>query len=180
MLSERRKLIEDIGVARAAGARLAPACESAGICLRTYRRWTREDAVAADRRGQAVRLTPAHPLSEAERAELLRVCSEPRFASLPPSQIVPRLADEGVYLASESSFYRVLHAASQQQHRGRADAPRRKPLTSHEATGPNPSVVLGHHVSAERYTGPVLLPVSDSGPVQPQDRRLGSAGHGIR
>ena len=92
MLSERRKLIEDIGVARAVGARLAPACESAGICLRTYRRWTREDAVAADRRGQAVRLTPAHPLSEAERAELLRVCSEPRFASLPPSQIVPRRA----------------------------------------------------------------------------------------
>ena len=40
-----------------------------------------------------------------------------------PSQIVPQLADEGVYLASESSFYRVLHAASQQQHRECADAP---------------------------------------------------------
>jgi transposase InsO family protein len=76
-------------------------------------------------------------LSEAECAEVLRVCSEPRFASLPPSQIVPRLADEGVYLASESSFYRVLHAAGQQQHRGRAEAPTRKAPTSHEATGPN-------------------------------------------
>jgi putative transposase len=47
---------------------------------------------------------PAHQLSEAECAEVLRVCSEPRFASLPPSQIVPWLADEGVYLASEPSF----------------------------------------------------------------------------
>lgn len=93
--------------------------------------------MAADRRPLAVRSAPAHRLSEAERTEILSVCSASRFASLPPSQIVPRLADEGIYLASESSFYRVLHAAGQQQHRGRADAPRRREPTSHEVTGPN-------------------------------------------
>jgi putative transposase len=130
-------MIDDIGKARRDGAHLVAACEVVGIALRTYRRWTEGDEVRADGRPTAVHPSPAHRLSEAECAEVLRVCSEPRFASLPPSQIVPRLADKGVYLASESSFYRILHAAGQQQHRGRADAPTRKAPTSHEATGPN-------------------------------------------
>ncbi|MHB1514970.1 MAG: IS3 family transposase [Acidiferrobacteraceae bacterium] len=60
------------------------------------------------------------------------------YASLPPSQIVPRLADQGVYLASESTFYRVLAEAQQNHRRGRAQTPRRVPMpTSHTATGPN-------------------------------------------
>jgi transposase InsO family protein len=74
-------------------------------------------------------------LSQAERAELLRVANEPRFAAVPPARIVPMLADEGVYLASESSFSRVLRAQGQSAHRGRAKAPRavRAP-TTHIAT----------------------------------------------
>ena len=51
---------------------------------------------------------------------MLDVCHEARFADLPPAQIVPHLADEGTYLAPESSFYRILRAAQEQQHRGRA------------------------------------------------------------
>jgi transposase InsO family protein len=47
------------------------------------------------------------------------------------------LADEGVYLASESSFQRVLRAHGQNRHRGRAKAPRRsRPPTTHVATAP--------------------------------------------
>lgn len=130
-------MVEDIAQAREQGARLERACGVVGICLRTYRRWTRDGEVKADGRAQAVRPLPANRLSDEERAEVLQVCSEPRFASLPPSQIVPRLADEGRYLASESSFYRVLHDAGQQHHRGRAAAPNRKVPTSHEASGPN-------------------------------------------
>lgn len=130
-------MVEDIAKAREQGARLESACEVVGICLRTYRRWTEGGEVKADGRPQAVRPLPANRLSDEERAQVLQVCNEPRFASLPPSQIVPRLADEGRYLASESSFYRVLHAAGQQHHRGRAAAPSRKAPTSHEATGPN-------------------------------------------
>uniref|UniRef100_UPI001CBCFA3D IS3 family transposase n=1 Tax=Tateyamaria pelophila TaxID=328415 RepID=UPI001CBCFA3D len=54
-----------------------------------------------------------------------------------PSQIVPRLADQGQYLASESSFYRILRAQGQQHHRGRARrGVRRKPPTSFKAAGP--------------------------------------------
>lgn len=130
-------MIDDIEVAKAQGARLEPACRVVGISLRTYRRWTQGGEVRSDGRPEAQHPAPAQRLSEAERAEVIRVCNEPRFASLPPSQIVPRLADEGVYLASESSFYRVLHDAQQQQHRGRAEAPSRKVPASHEARGPN-------------------------------------------
>ena len=53
------------------------------------------------------------------------------------SHLVPMLADEGKYLAAGSSFYQVLHAAGQQQHRGRTAAPTRKRPPIHEATGPN-------------------------------------------
>lgn len=68
----------------------------------------------------------------------MRTCNEPTFASLPPSQIVPRLADRGVYIASESTFYRVLREADQLHHRGRSK--RRqivKAPTTHVASQPN-------------------------------------------
>ncbi|WP_458730261.1 helix-turn-helix domain-containing protein, partial [Alteromonas alvinellae] len=55
-----------------------------------------------------------------EQQAILDICNEERFASLPPSQIVPMLADEGVYLGSESSFYRILKANNQLSHRGKA------------------------------------------------------------
>ena len=45
------------------------------------------------------------------------------LADLPPSQIVPKLADEGVYLASESTMYRILGENKQLRHRGRAKEP---------------------------------------------------------
>jgi len=80
---------------------------------------------------------PAHALSAEEREQILRIANEPRFAALPPARIVPMLADEGVYIASESSFSRVLRANGQTRHRGRAKAPRRvRPPTTHVATGP--------------------------------------------
>ncbi len=54
-----------------------------------------------------------HALTQEERQEILRVANEPRFADMPPSRIVPMLADEGRYIASESSFARVLRAHGQ-------------------------------------------------------------------
>jgi transposase InsO family protein len=137
-LEDRQALCRDIEVAHTAGARLAPACETAGIDLRTLQRWkAQEGLTAGDGRPQAVRPTPSHALSEAERAALLAVANEPRFASVPPARIVPMLADEGVYLGSESSMARVLKAAGQNTHRGRAKAPKatRAP-TTHIATAP--------------------------------------------
>ena len=137
-LDDRQALSQDIDVAHAAGARLRPACEIVGIDLRTLQRWkAHEGLVAGDGRPQAVRPVPRHALSEAERAQLLCVANEPRFADVPPARIVPMLADEGVYLASESTFSRVLRAQGQTAHRGRAKKPRAvRPPTTHIATAP--------------------------------------------
>ena len=68
---------------------------------------------------------------------ILTVCNAPQYASLPPTQIVPRLADDGIYLASESTFYRILRQHQQIQHRGRSQAPKKvaKP-TSYTAIAP--------------------------------------------
>ena len=125
--------------AHAAGSRLQCACAELEICLRTYQRWVRDgdDAVGADRRTTSARPTPGNKLSEEEREQILAVANSEEFASLPPSQIVPTLTDQGVYLASESSFYRVLKDARQQHHRGRARKPSRRVVTSHCATAPN-------------------------------------------
>lgn len=134
---DREKTVELINEACASGARLAQACQTLELTARTYQRWVRGGAVAADRRPAAVRPEPANALTEAERAQVLDTAHEPRFASLPPGQIVPVLADEGRYIASESTFYRVLRAAGEQQHRGRAKTPRRHPApTTHTAHGP--------------------------------------------
>ena len=135
-LEDRQALARDIDVAHAAGARLRPACEIVGIELRTLQRWKAHQGLqAGDGRPQAVRPTPSHALSQAERAQLLCVANEPRFAAVPPARIVPMLADEGIYLASESSFSRVLRAQGQTAHRGRAKAPKAsRPPTTHIAT----------------------------------------------
>lgn len=108
-LEDRQTLVAEIAAACAAGARLAPACSLAGIALRTFQRWrTCDGQVRADRRPTAIRPRPQHALSDAERARMVELANEPRFASTPPARIVPALADTGIYVASESSFSRVL------------------------------------------------------------------------
>ena len=152
---ERQRRMAHIEAACQAGARRAPACVLAGIDARTYQRWQADADRRGDGRPMAERPKPAHALSETERAEILAVANEPRFAELPPARIVPALADEGSYIASESSFYRVLRAHHQIRHRGRAHAPTAapKPPTTHHATRPRqvwcwdmtylPTAVLG-------------------------------------
>ena len=135
-LEDRRALAQSIDIAHATGARLERACETAGIDVRTLQRWKAQDGlVSGDGRPQAVRPIPCHALSADERAALLCVANEPRFADVPPARIVPMLADEGIYLASESTFSRVLREHGQTAHRGRAKVPKasRAP-TTHIAT----------------------------------------------
>jgi len=137
-LEDRQQTAAAIEQARAEGARLETACEVAGIDVRTLQRWqVGEGLVSGDRRPEAVRAPPAHALTPQERQQIVTVANEPRFAELPPARIVPALADDGTYIASESSFHRVLREAGQNQHRGRAKAPqKRRPPSTHVATGP--------------------------------------------
>ncbi len=80
---------------------------------------------------------PANKFPEHERQQILELMNTPEFAHLPPSQVVPTLADQGRYIASESTFYRVLRAAGQLAHRGRAKQAKRKRPKALQADAPN-------------------------------------------
>ncbi len=137
-LEDRRTVRDHIAQALAAGARLRPACAEAGIDARTLQRWNAGAGLTrGDCRPDANHPVPSHALSGTERAQIIAVANEPRFADTPPARIVPALADEGIYIASESSFHRVLRAHGQMNRRGRAQPPRTsRPPTTHIATRP--------------------------------------------
>jgi len=118
------------------GARQAKICDALGVCLRTWQRWKNAN-ILEDRRIYNNNI-PANKLSEIEIDRVLKIANEERFANLPPKKIVPMLADEGSYIASESSFYRILKAANQLKHRNKSRAARKiiKPK-SLVATAPN-------------------------------------------
>ena len=120
----------------AAGARRSAACEILGIQPRTLERW-RKAGVGDDRRA-GPRTTPANKRAADQRARVLEVCNTPEHRDLSPKQIVPLLADQGEYIASESTVYRILREENQLNHRESAQPPSKphKP-DMYVATGPN-------------------------------------------
>lgn len=132
---DRQFILSIFDEAVLAGARPFRCAEVLGLALRTLKRWQQN---LHDQRPHAQHPTPDNALSEHERKEILRVCNLPENASKPPAQIVVALADQGIYLASESSLYRILRDNKMQHHRGRAQAPKSKSKpTSHVAKAPN-------------------------------------------
>lgn len=115
----KQMAIELIDQAVQSGARLPKACEVLGLSPRTFRRWRQRRDLQDQRRLAAQSRDIAHALTEHEKQEIIAVCNQPEYQSLPPSQIVPLLADQGRYIASESSFYRVLKQFGQNNKRTR-------------------------------------------------------------
>jgi transposase InsO family protein len=115
MKEERKEIITLIEEAQQAGARQSEACNSIGVTAKTIQRWKQADN-EQDGRIEATH-TPANKLTEGERQQMIAVVNEPDYEDLPMNKIVPKLADKGIYIASESSFYRVLKAENQLQHR---------------------------------------------------------------
>lgn len=107
-----------------AGARQSKTCEVLELDRRTVQRWKQQSGGDDRRRGPTT--PPAHRLTAEEQERILKLVNEPRFRDLCPHQIVARLADEGEYLASESTIYRLLHRAGQQKHRDRSRPPHRR------------------------------------------------------
>lgn len=84
------------------------------------------------------RTAPSNKLSDAERKAIVDTAGLPEFRDLSVKQIVPTLADRGIYLASESTMYRVLHAEDQVAHRSAAKAPQNRSAPRESvATAPN-------------------------------------------
>jgi transposase InsO family protein len=127
-----------IADAVAAGARQHHACQLLGVSARTLERWragATDDARHGPRPGS--RRAPPNQLTNAERRAVLATVNAAEYRDLSPHQIVPRLADAGQYLASESTIYRLLRAAEQLTHRGRAKPAVRRPPRTHHATRPD-------------------------------------------
>ena len=80
---------------------------------------------------------PQNKMTQEEKEQILEICNSEEFASKSPSEIVPILADRGIYVASESTFYKVLREAKQLKHRGREHRKTSRPMSTHEATEPN-------------------------------------------
>jgi transposase len=116
------------------GARQEAAVEAVGLSVRTVQRW-RQQGDGADRR-RGPRTAPSNKLTQAERDRVLGIAIAPAFRDLSPQQIVPRLADQGDYIASESTFYRVLREEGQLTHRAPSRPATSRRPREHVATGP--------------------------------------------
>jgi putative transposase len=119
----------------AAGARRERACEVLGLTERCMQRW--RGANIGDDRRAGPRTRAANAFTPAERAKVLKVVNSPEYRDLSPKQVVPRLADEGRYIGSESTIYRILRAEGQDAHRGRAKPRTVRTVDEHVATAAN-------------------------------------------
>jgi len=111
---------------------VVPACQALGVSRATFYR--RQRPLPGR---QQPRPIPARALCESEREQVLEVLVSPRFVDRSPAEVVATLLDEGEYLCSERTMYRVL-AASQpvRERRNQLEHPH---YTKPElvATGPN-------------------------------------------
>lgn len=118
------------------GARQRRACETLGVDARTLQRW-QDQGIGEDRRAGPTS-APKNKLSESERREVLELVNRPEFRDLSIKQIVPILADRGVYVASESTMYRILRDDGQTAHRAASRPPQGRPRPREAlATAPN-------------------------------------------
>ncbi len=110
---------------------IAPTCAAMGLARATYYRTIRP------RYGPHCKRTPSRTLSNAERQGALVVLHEPRFVDRAPAEIYATLLDEGNYLCSERTMYRIL--AENHEVRERRDQLRRPVYKKPEllATAPN-------------------------------------------
>lgn len=97
------------------GARKEMACETAGISIKTFQRWVNN--CSADKRKGAVKSVP-RKLSEAEKQKVIDTACDKKFKDLTPYEIVAILAEQGIYIASERTFYRILNMENMLHHRG--------------------------------------------------------------
>ncbi|MBE0459998.1 helix-turn-helix domain-containing protein, partial [Pseudoalteromonas prydzensis] len=107
-LAERHELIKLITNAQDSGARKEKACELLGLTVRTVQRWIEADNMT-DKRTSTIK-RPPNRLTELERQRIINTVNSTEYGHLPASKIVPKLLDNGIWIASESSFYRVMKA----------------------------------------------------------------------
>jgi len=128
-------ILELIAEAVAAGARRERACAVAGLDTRTVERWRKRPDSDDLRRGPKTR--PANALTAEEETKIVELATAPEFVDLSPHQLVPKLADMSIFVASESSVYRVLRRKRLMRHRDRSRPRTHRRPRELFATGPN-------------------------------------------
>jgi putative transposase len=131
---DRQTVLRLVTETVADGASQEKACEALGVTEKSIQRWRLLPVLEDQRRGP--KTEPANKLSPGERARLVAVATNAEFRDLSPHQIVPRLADRGEYLASESTIYRILKSEDLMAHRGRSKPREVARPRAYEATGP--------------------------------------------
>ena len=131
----RTHCVKLISEAIHSGARKDKACDVLGISSRTIERWKNSSEAGDLRKGPITQ--PANKFTIKERGAIIKICVSTEFKDLPPTQIVPRLADKGQYLGSESTFYRTLKEEEMLSHRDDTKPKRRRIPNEYIATGPN-------------------------------------------
>ena len=117
-LEARQRCLELVTEAELAGAGRAASCQILELSLRTVQRWELNPDQGDQRRGP--KTASANSLTDDEEKLIVEVVNSVRFRDQSPWQIVAKLADSGRYIASESSFYRVLKAKNLLSHRSKS------------------------------------------------------------
>jgi transposase InsO family protein len=133
-INAKRSFVESVEEALQNGARLSAISTISEISERTIQRWRKE--IRRDLRKGSKRSIP-HRLSEAERKEIIATACSREFVDNYPSEIVAKLAEKGVYIASEATFYRVLKEERLLSHRRHSKAPVKREKPRLKATGPD-------------------------------------------
>jgi transposase InsO family protein len=128
-------IVELIDEAVADGAGHGKACNTVGLAPTTIHRWRANPEGEDARRGPTT--SPRNALSVHERSAVVEIMNAPEHSSMSPDTLVPYLATLGMYLASQSTFYRIARQAKLLHARGQARQRSHRRPRECVAKGPN-------------------------------------------
>lgn len=133
-MNTKKTILHEVAETQKKGARLSSICKFIGISSRTIQRWKTSDLL--DQRKGSKRYIP-HKLTKQERQQVIDISCEKEYRDLYPNEIVAILASKSVYIASESTFYRILKEERMLSHRRKSKPPAKKEKPTVVATGPD-------------------------------------------
>jgi len=113
---------------------VAPACQALAVARATYYRWQHP---TEQEQGPVPPRRVPRALPPAERQQVLALLTDDRFADLPPAEVYATLLDEGKYVCSIRTMYRVLTEHAEVKERRRQLQHPRYAAPELLATGPN-------------------------------------------
>lgn len=118
------------------GARKFKACKILGLSIRTVERWEKPSGTV-DKRKTAYRPEAHNAIKGDDKMVLMNIVNSKEFQNLPPCKIIPLLADNDCYIASESTIYRILRKEKQLAHRLQSKPKKHNKPKPFVAIGPN-------------------------------------------